>query len=79
MIKQYEAMFCRIVNCSSLTIFTVNQEIPPSYATKLVFDITIAVQTVEPVNTKANLAKLEEQLIAERKFMNDLHNLLNSE
>lgn len=79
MIKQYEAMFCRIVNCSSLTVYSVNQEIPVSFATKLVFDITIGVQTIEPVNTKASLAKLEEQLITERKFMGDLHNLLNSE
>jgi len=69
MIKQYEAMFCKIVNCSSLAIYTVNQEIPPSFATKLVFDITIGVQTIEPINTKATLAKLDEQLIIERKFM----------
>jgi valyl-tRNA synthetase len=79
MIKQYEAMFCRIVNCQELTVYGVNQEIPPSFATKLVFDITIGVQTIEPVNTKAVIAKLEDQLIIERKFITDLQSLLNSD
>lgn len=79
MIKQYEAMFCKIVTCEELTIISVNHEIPSEYATKLVFDIAIGIKTVTPVDVKAQIAKLEEQLVTETKFVADLQSLLNSE
>ena len=79
MVKQYENMFCKIVTCNELIILSVNQEIPADYMVKLVFDITIGIKTVTPVDTKTQILKLEQELNQEQKFVGDLQSLLNSE
>lgn len=79
MIKQYETMFCKIVMCDELVLLPVNQDVPADFATKLVFDITIGIRTITPVDLKTQIKKLEEQLIVENNFISDLQSLLISD
>lgn len=79
MVKQYEAMFCKIVTCDNLNIISITQDVPAEYTTKLVFDITIWIKTEKPVDTKSLIADLEKQLVVENQFIGDLQSLLNSE
>ncbi|HMY80374.1 MAG TPA: valine--tRNA ligase [Candidatus Absconditabacterales bacterium] len=79
MIKEYEQVLCKIVNCQSLILLTVNQDIPQDVITKPIFDIVIGIQTIVPIDIKSQIKKLEEQLLLEEKFISDLQSLLNSE
>lgn len=79
MVKQYDAMFRKIVMCEELLIIPVTHELPVDYVTKIVFDVTIGIKTVQVIDIKAQIAKLQEQLIIETKFVNDMQSLLVSE
>ncbi len=79
MIKQYEAMFRKIVMCEELIVIPVTHELPMDYTTKIVFDITIGIKTIQAIDIKVQVAKLEEQFAMESKFVVDLQSLLVSE
>lgn len=79
MVRSYESMFKKIVHADWLILLSVNQSLPEDVVARPIFDITIAIQTVIPVDSKAQIAKLEESLIEEKNFISDLQWLLTSE
>lgn len=79
MIRTYEDMFKKIVHADQLLLLSVNQSFPDNVLARPIFDITIGVQTIVPIDTKSQISKLEAQLHEEKVFIADLQWLLTSE
>ncbi|MBP7007397.1 hypothetical protein KBB05_01370 [Patescibacteria group bacterium] len=72
MIRTYEDMFKKIVHADQLLLLSVNQSFPDNVLARPIFDITIGVQTIVPIDTKSQISKLEAQLHEEKVFIADL-------
>ena len=70
--KQYEWLIKSLARLESIQFVSQSEEISSDYQTSILYELTIGMKSLQQIDWRAHLAKLEEQLKDESRYSDEL-------